>query len=141
MHVEKSDDDLSRLLIFFFTKLPGQVGRSLGPLIFCTLYWWAGRETAYIAGGLGMIGVGGLVFAGLKMGPLIVTEDGKAKKEARTAIKDDETNKERKKKSKGKVDDVTGMTDMKKVNGKVNGNGNGNGNGIAKKPDLRRRKV
>lgn len=44
----------------------GQVGRALGPLIFCSLYWWAGRDTAYMIGGAGMIGVSGLVFGGLK---------------------------------------------------------------------------
>lgn len=47
----------------------GQIGRSLGPLIFCSLYWWAGRETAYAAGSAGMIAVCGLVFGGLKVPP------------------------------------------------------------------------
>jgi MFS family permease len=44
----------------------GQLGRSMGPLVFCTLYWWAGREVAYMAGGTFMIGVCGMVFLGLK---------------------------------------------------------------------------
>jgi predicted MFS family arabinose efflux permease len=44
----------------------GQVGRALGPLIFCTLYWWAGRDVAYMIGGTGMVAVCGLVFAGLQ---------------------------------------------------------------------------
>jgi MFS family permease len=44
----------------------GQAGRALGPLIFCSLYWWAGRDTAYHIGGAGMVGVCGLVFGGLK---------------------------------------------------------------------------
>ena len=44
----------------------GQVGRSLGPLLFCTLYWWAGRDLAYKVGGAGMLGVCALVFGGLK---------------------------------------------------------------------------
>ncbi|KAM3421374.1 hypothetical protein BST61_g1771 [Cercospora zeina] len=44
----------------------GQVGRALGPLIFCSLYWWAGRDTAYLIGGSGMVAVCGLVFGGLK---------------------------------------------------------------------------
>lgn len=44
----------------------GQAGRALGPLIFCSLYWWAGRDTAYLIGGTGMVAVAGLVFAGLK---------------------------------------------------------------------------
>jgi hypothetical protein len=44
----------------------GQFGRALGPLIFCTLYWWAGRQTAYTVGGSGMLAVCGLVFSSLK---------------------------------------------------------------------------
>ncbi|KAL9103659.1 MAG: hypothetical protein Q9163_001318 [Psora crenata] len=30
----------------------GQIGRSIGPLAFCTLYWWAGRGVAYAVGGI-----------------------------------------------------------------------------------------
>lgn len=48
----------------------GQMGRSLGPLIFCSLYWWAGRDTAYLIGGTGMIGVSALVFGALKKPPI-----------------------------------------------------------------------
>ncbi|KAF2716922.1 MFS general substrate transporter [Polychaeton citri CBS 116435] len=44
----------------------GQVGRALGPLVFCSLYWWAGRGAAYMAGGAGMLGVCALVFTALK---------------------------------------------------------------------------
>lgn len=44
----------------------GQVGRASGPILFCTLFWWGGREVAYNAGGLAMLGVCGLVFGGLK---------------------------------------------------------------------------
>jgi len=44
----------------------GQAGRALGPLIFCSLYWWAGRDTAYMVGGTGMLAVCALVFGGLK---------------------------------------------------------------------------
>ena len=44
----------------------GQVGRAMGPLLFCTLYWWAGRDVAYTIGGAGMVGVVALVFGGLK---------------------------------------------------------------------------
>lgn len=47
----------------------GQIGRSLGPLLFCTLYWWAGRDVAYRVGGVGMLGVSALVFAGLRAPP------------------------------------------------------------------------
>jgi hypothetical protein len=46
--------------------LLGQFGRALGPLLFCSLYWWAGREVAYTVGGTGMLLVGGLVFGTLK---------------------------------------------------------------------------
>ena len=45
---------------------PGQFGRALGPLIFCTLYWWAGRQVAYTIGGTAMLGVCGLVLGALK---------------------------------------------------------------------------
>lgn len=44
----------------------GQVGRAIGPLLFCTLYWWAGRDMAYFAGAAGMFGVCGLVMVFLK---------------------------------------------------------------------------
>ncbi|KAF2265463.1 MFS general substrate transporter [Lojkania enalia] len=47
----------------------GQIGRSLGPLIFCSLYWWAGRETAYAVGAAGIVAVCGLVFGGLRVPP------------------------------------------------------------------------
>ncbi|KAL8679965.1 MAG: hypothetical protein Q9186_003781 [Xanthomendoza sp. 1 TL-2023] len=47
----------------------GQAGRALGPLLFCTLYWWAGRDVAYVIGAAGMLGVCGLVFGALKAPP------------------------------------------------------------------------
>jgi predicted MFS family arabinose efflux permease len=47
----------------------GQVGRALGPLLFCTLYWWAGRETAYAVGATGVVAVCGLVFGALRKPP------------------------------------------------------------------------
>lgn len=47
----------------------GQVGRSLGPLIFCSLYWWAGRDVAYAIGGAGMLSVCALAFGALKAPP------------------------------------------------------------------------
>lgn len=49
--------------------LKGQTGRALGPLIFCSLYWWAGREVAYAVGGAGVVGVCGVVFGALKVPP------------------------------------------------------------------------
>lgn len=57
----------------------GQVGRALGPLIFCTLYWWTGRETAYAMGAAGMVAVCGLVFGGLKVPPGTETTKKKVK--------------------------------------------------------------
>ncbi|KAI9653189.1 MAG: hypothetical protein M1831_006147 [Alyxoria varia] len=40
-------------------RAAGQSGRTLGPVGFCTVYWWIGRERAYTWGGLGMLGVMG----------------------------------------------------------------------------------
>ncbi|KAI9894863.1 MAG: hypothetical protein M1814_000083 [Vezdaea aestivalis] len=50
----------------------GQAGRSLGPLIFCTLYWWAGRQTAYAVGTVGVLGVATIAFGILKAPPRTV---------------------------------------------------------------------
>ncbi|CAJ2504326.1 Uu.00g117200.m01.CDS01 [Anthostomella pinea] len=47
----------------------GQLGRGLGPILFTSVYWWAGREVAYGMGSLGILGVALLVFAGLKAPP------------------------------------------------------------------------
>lgn len=47
----------------------GQLGRGLGPLLFTSVYWWAGRETAYGIGALGIAGVSTLVLFGLKTPP------------------------------------------------------------------------
>ena len=47
----------------------GQFGRALGPLVFCSLYWWAGRDVAYAIGGAGMLGVCAVVFGALKAPP------------------------------------------------------------------------
>ena len=47
----------------------GQFGRALGPLIFCSLYWWAGRDVAYAIGGAGMLAVCAVVFGALKAPP------------------------------------------------------------------------
>ena len=44
----------------------GQLGRALGPLLFCTVFWWAGREVAYLTGGVCMAGVASIVLVGLK---------------------------------------------------------------------------
>lgn len=47
----------------------GQFGRALGPLLFCSLYWWAGRDVAYAIGGAGMLGVCAVMFGALKAPP------------------------------------------------------------------------
>ncbi|KAI0448753.1 major facilitator superfamily domain-containing protein [Xylaria acuta] len=47
----------------------GQLGRGLGPILFTSVYWWAGRELAYTMGSLGLVVVSVLVFAGLKAPP------------------------------------------------------------------------
>jgi len=47
----------------------GQLGRGLGPLLFTSVYWWAGREVAYGMGALAMAGVGLLVTFGLRAPP------------------------------------------------------------------------
>lgn len=44
----------------------GQLGRALGPIIFCTLFWWAGREKAYAIGGTTMLVVTLIVLTHLK---------------------------------------------------------------------------
>ncbi|KAL5338806.1 MFS general substrate transporter [Aspergillus crustosus] len=44
----------------------GQVGRAAGPLLFCSLFWWVGREVAYTTGGVVMVGVCVGVFGGLR---------------------------------------------------------------------------
>ena len=44
----------------------GQLGRGVGPLLFTSVYWWAGREVAYGIGGVGILGVVGLVVFGLR---------------------------------------------------------------------------
>lgn len=44
----------------------GQVGRAVGPVLFCSLFWWAGREVAYVTGGFAMVGVCMVVFGLLK---------------------------------------------------------------------------
>jgi hypothetical protein len=44
----------------------GQVGRGVGPILFTSVYWWAGREVAYAGGAVGILSVTLLVFLGLK---------------------------------------------------------------------------
>ncbi|KAH6662196.1 major facilitator superfamily transporter [Plectosphaerella plurivora] len=47
----------------------GQLGRGLGPILFTSVYWWAGREIAYGMGAVGMSVVAVAVLAGLKTPP------------------------------------------------------------------------
>ncbi|KAJ5984359.1 Major facilitator superfamily domain-containing protein 10 [Penicillium waksmanii] len=44
----------------------GQAGRATGPVLFCSLFWWAGREVAYSVGGVAMLVIAGAVFLLLK---------------------------------------------------------------------------
>jgi hypothetical protein len=44
----------------------GQLGRGVGPLLFTSVYWWAGREVAYTIGGMGVLAVSTIAFFGLK---------------------------------------------------------------------------
>ncbi len=44
----------------------GQLGRGLGPLLFTSVYWWAGREVAYSIGGMGVLAVSMIAFFGLE---------------------------------------------------------------------------
>jgi len=44
----------------------GQFGRALGPIVFCSIFWWLGREVAYQIGGACMLAVVGIVFGALK---------------------------------------------------------------------------
>ncbi|KAK1783775.1 major facilitator superfamily domain-containing protein [Copromyces sp. CBS 386.78] len=47
----------------------GQLGRGLGPVLFTSVYWWAGREVAYGIGALGMSWVAMLVMYTLRTPP------------------------------------------------------------------------
>ncbi|KAK6340643.1 hypothetical protein TWF696_008967 [Orbilia brochopaga] len=46
----------------------GQIGRACGPVLFCSLYWWAGREVAYAVGGASMVAVTAIAWSGLTAG-------------------------------------------------------------------------
>lgn len=47
----------------------GQLGRGLGPVLFTSVYWWAGREVAYSLGAFGISLVTLLALFGLKTPP------------------------------------------------------------------------
>lgn len=59
----------------------GQLGRGLGPLLFTSVYWWAGREVAYRMGATGMAVVAVAAFVGLKTPGTAKAEVKGAKKE------------------------------------------------------------
>ncbi|KAH6607157.1 hypothetical protein Trco_003470 [Trichoderma cornu-damae] len=44
----------------------GQLGRGMGPILFTSVYWWAGREYAYTMGAMGAFVVVAVAFLGLK---------------------------------------------------------------------------
>lgn len=56
----------------------GQVGRGLGPILFTSVYWWAGREVAYGAGAIGMSAVLLLSVFGLQSPPRAAKPKAKA---------------------------------------------------------------
>lgn len=60
----------------------GQAGRGLGPVLFTSVYWWAGREVAYGIGAAGIAAVAAVVFGGLK------TPIGSEKAKAKVGKKD-----------------------------------------------------
>ncbi|KAK1473176.1 major facilitator superfamily transporter [Colletotrichum cuscutae] len=60
----------------------GQLGRGLGPILFTSVYWWAGREVAYTMGATGMAVVAAAVFAGLKTPPGSLKKKVPAEKKA-----------------------------------------------------------
>ncbi|RFU28054.1 hypothetical protein B7463_g8298, partial [Scytalidium lignicola] len=60
----------------------GQIGRGLGPLLFTSIYWWAGREVAYSLGTAGVLGTSLIVFFGLRTpGAVKGKKIGNSKKE------------------------------------------------------------
>ncbi|KAJ5414407.1 Major facilitator superfamily domain-containing protein 10 [Penicillium cosmopolitanum] len=58
--------DLDRGAVMGRLRGWGQAGRATGPVLFCSLFWWAGREVAYSVGGVAMVVVAGAVFLLLK---------------------------------------------------------------------------
>ena len=64
----------------------GQFGRALGPAMFCSLFWWAGREVAYTVGGCCMLAIAGLAFGLLEAPPSSPSRNGQAKKKAEKAL-------------------------------------------------------
>ncbi|KAI1433551.1 major facilitator superfamily domain-containing protein [Xylaria sp. CBS 124048] len=59
----------------------GQLGRGLGPILFTSVYWWAGRELAYAMGSVGLLAVSVIVFTGLRSPPGSMKKKATDKKE------------------------------------------------------------
>ncbi|KAL1985531.1 hypothetical protein VTN96DRAFT_7751 [Rasamsonia emersonii] len=59
-------DESERGVVLGRLRSWGQVGRAAGPVVFCSFFWWVGREVAYTAGGVVMLGVCAIVFGGLR---------------------------------------------------------------------------
>ncbi|KAF3906541.1 hypothetical protein ABW20_dc0107595 [Dactylellina cionopaga] len=55
----------------------GQIGRACGPVLFCSLYWWAGREVAYGVGAVGMLLVMATAWGGLDKSARAPVKKGK----------------------------------------------------------------
>ncbi|KAK3298282.1 major facilitator superfamily domain-containing protein [Chaetomium fimeti] len=66
----------------------GQLGRGLGPVLFTSVYWWAGRETAYTMGAVGIAGVCTLALFGLKTPPASVKQKKDSSKAAKNEKKE-----------------------------------------------------
>lgn len=62
--LEASADERGKVLGAL--RSSGQLGRAMGPVVFCSMFWLLGREMAYLAGGVVMLGVLGLVFGTLR---------------------------------------------------------------------------
>ncbi|KAK0723838.1 major facilitator superfamily domain-containing protein [Apiosordaria backusii] len=73
---EASEDERGRKLGVM--RSWGQLGRGLGPVLFTSVYWWAGRGTAYTIGATGIAVVSALVLFGLKTPPGSVKAKTKA---------------------------------------------------------------
>ncbi|KAL4996179.1 major facilitator superfamily domain-containing protein [Aspergillus recurvatus] len=76
--LEASEED--RGVVLGRLRSWGQVGRAAGPVLFCTLFWWVGREVAYSMGTVVMAGVCMGVFLGLRAPAVPPAAAGKGKR-------------------------------------------------------------
>lgn len=65
---EADEDNTGRVLGAL--RSSGQLGRAMGPIVFCSIFWWLGRELAYMLGGICMIGTTTLIFTTLRSPPI-----------------------------------------------------------------------